>query len=40
MLEQEVIVKIFIIWWWYRIQGGLITDTVITIKYSEKRILE
>jgi hypothetical protein len=39
MLEQEGIVKIFIIWWWYRIQGGLITDKVITFKYSEKRIL-
>jgi len=26
MLEQEVIVKIFVIWWWYIIQGCLITD--------------
>jgi hypothetical protein len=37
MLEQEVIIKIFLILWWYKIQGGLITDT---LKCSEKRILE
>jgi hypothetical protein len=36
-----MVVKIFFIWWWYRIQGGrLIPGTVITFEYSEKRILE